>query len=132
MWRAAFERGAVTLLVGEDDVGTIAGFGAAGPAREPMAPFEAEIYALYDLRKSQGRGLGSALLGGLAGAQLERGRHGALLWVFRDNLGARRFYERLGGELVGEKEETFGEVRCVEVAYGWRDLGRLTDEKPWP
>lgn len=126
IWSAVHGDAEVTLLVGEDEMGAIMGFGAAGLPKDPLPPFEVEVYALYVVKEAQRRGLGRALLGRLAGAQLELGRRSALLWVFRDNLAARRFYERLGGELVDEQPKAFGEITCVEVAYGWRDLAPLT------
>jgi GNAT superfamily N-acetyltransferase len=97
---AAHRSEATTLLVGDGEVGAVVGFGAAGPATDPLPPFEVEVYALYVRKTGQGRGLGRNLLGRLAGAQLELGHRSALLRVvFRDNLGARGF--------------------------GWRDLGPL-------
>jgi hypothetical protein len=47
------------------------------------------------------------------------------LWVLRENAKARRFYERLGGVVVAEKEERRAGGVLVEVAYGWRGLGPL-------
>jgi len=47
------------------------------------------------------------------------------LWVLRDNAVARRFYERLGSELVGERADEQSGVTLVELAYGWSDLSRL-------
>lgn len=41
-----------------------------------------------------------------------------LIWVLLDNP-SRKFYETLGGALVGEKSVTVGETTVVEVAYGW-------------
>lgn len=38
------------------------------------------------------------------------------------NEAARRFYERMGDEPVGEREEEIGGVVLVEEAYGWADL----------
>ena len=39
--------------------------------------------------------------------------------------GARRFYEALGGTVVGEQRIEIGGVTLVEVAYGWPDAGAL-------
>jgi hypothetical protein len=51
-----------------------------------------------------------------------RGVGAASLWVARDNLRARRFYERLGGVVCAEREETRPGFVLAEVAYAWRDL----------
>ena len=50
---------------------------------------------------------------------------GASLWVLRENVGARRFYERLGGTVLAEKAVTEGAATMHEVAYGWADLSDL-------
>ena len=48
-----------------------------------------------------------------------------LVWVLEDNHGARRFYESLGGELVGRKTVVIGGADLVEVSYGWKDITGL-------
>jgi hypothetical protein len=54
-----------------------------------------------------------------------RGKAGLGLWVLRENLEARGFYERLGGVALGERTEARPEALLREVAYGWRDLSRF-------
>jgi RimJ/RimL family protein N-acetyltransferase len=51
-----------------------------------------------------------------------------LVWVLRDNVRARGFYERLGGVFLREHELDFGAgFTVIEVSYGWDDVrGRLT------
>ncbi len=44
-----------------------------------------------------------------------------LIWVLADNP-SRRFYERLGGQLVREAEVELGGQRLRELAYGWKNL----------
>ena len=61
----------------------------------------------------------------MASRLLEQSRKAATLWVLRDNAGARRFYERLGGKLVGERADEQSGVTLVELAYGWSDLSSL-------
>lgn len=50
-----------------------------------------------------------------------------MLWVLAENAPARRFYERLGGQLIGERRIELGEgdVGVDEVAYGWKDIRGL-------
>jgi hypothetical protein len=61
------------------------------------------------------------------GGELERQRlQAANPWVLRENEGARRLYEKLGGDIVGDKEDIREDgVVFVEVACGWHDLGAL-------
>lgn len=48
-----------------------------------------------------------------------------LIWVAAKNHPARGFYEALGGQLLGEKQEEFFDAPIDEVAYGWKDTGVL-------
>ncbi|WP_165391755.1 hypothetical protein [Sphingomonas sp. BK036] len=43
----------------------------------------------------------------------------------RENVGAYRFYEGLGGTIIGEKEAAEGNTTLHEIAYGWPDLTQL-------
>ena len=45
-----------------------------------------------------------------------------IIWVLKDNLKARAFYEAMGGVPVGEKTITIGGAESIDVAYGWPDL----------
>jgi ribosomal protein S18 acetylase RimI-like enzyme len=108
----------------------IVGFGACGRQRDERlaaSGYGGEIGALYILRAHQHRGIGRALMAALARALAELGHDAASLWVLRENAPARAFYEALGGEIVGEKSDASPGGTLVELAYGWRDLSRLTD-----
>jgi hypothetical protein len=48
-----------------------------------------------------------------------------LLWVLMENHPARRFYESLGGIVVGEGGFRLGGAWLSETAYGWKDLDAL-------
>lgn len=85
----------------------------------------AEISAIYLLRRAQRQGMGRALMGRMAQEMRASGANWATLQVLRDNLPALRFYERLGGRRFGT--ETFWRG-VPQVAYGWRDLARLTNK----
>jgi hypothetical protein len=47
-----------------------------------------------------------------------------IVWVLADNP-ARRFYEALDGQYVGERDIEIDGVKLREVAYGWADTGHL-------
>lgn len=87
--------------------------------------FAGDISAIYLLRSAQNGGIGRCLMAAVARSLRDRGHQAASLWVLQDNQPARRFYERLGGEIVGEKEDRREDVTLVELAYGWRDLAVL-------
>ncbi|MCU1312386.1 MAG: acetyltransferase, family [Acidobacteriaceae bacterium] len=111
----------------------ICGFVSGGPLREPLPPPAAaaegkfgdgEIYALYVLEHEHRRGLGRALMRGVAQSLLEASYQRAAVWVLEDNP-SRLFYERLGGSLVAKQTITIGGDELIEVAYGWNSLGDL-------
>ena len=109
--------------------GDILGFGASGGQREEALKgqgFDGEFGAIYVLKSHQRAGVGTALMNLMARNLLSQGRRGASLWVLRQNLPARTFYERLGGTIVGERDDEQSGVTLSEVAYGWSELSSLT------
>jgi 1-acyl-sn-glycerol-3-phosphate acyltransferase len=71
---------------------------------------------LYVHPDAQGLGLGAALLG----RARERRPQGFRFWVFQQNDGARRFYERHGCRLVRETDGRDNEERVPDALYEWR------------
>lgn len=124
-------RGVVAVLVAEVAGGLI-GLASCGIQRDAAlrkAGFDGEISALYLRQSHQRRGLGCRLMLRMAAALMDRGLSTASVWVMRENVGARAFYERFGGEIVGEAIDQSGDVALAEVAYGWRDLSGLAKAK---
>ncbi|WP_086993376.1 GNAT family N-acetyltransferase [Rhizobium sullae] len=116
-----------TTFVAEHD-GSIVGFAHGADQRSPSLRdlgFTGEITGIYMLKSFQQQGIGTALMRATAEMLQARRHRAASLWVLRENAVARRFYERLGGELVSEKEDRRDTMTLVEVAYGWRDLSPL-------
>ncbi len=126
MWQGALEREPpVVLFVAEGPSGELVGFAGGGRCRAPSLPHDAEVYAIYVMRAAQQRGCGRRLMVALADALRASGFRSACLWVLRENANARGFYERLGGEVIGERTEMDGEDSVDEVAYGWANLDTL-------
>jgi hypothetical protein len=50
------------------------------------------------------------------------GFNATALWVLRDNLRTRRFYEHFGGKVIAEREDARDGTVLIELAYGWPDL----------
>ena len=108
--------------------GSIVGFGSCGVQRTAGLSeqgFDGEIGAVYVLRSAQREGIGTALMRTMARDLQDHGHRAAGLWVLRENRPARRFYERLGGAAVMEREDHRADGVLTEVAYGWRNLGAL-------
>ena len=117
------------LYVAETDTGEIVGFVSAGPEHEGDPNYRGELYAIYLLQQAQGQGLGQKLMETAMHELYERGFSSMLLWVLKDNLPSRKFYEAVGGEYLREKPIEIGSQILVEVAYGWKDLLTLTSTK---
>ncbi len=128
MWRgvfAAFEAGAFGQCAVLELDGEAVGFaGYCGQRDEALKPkgFGGEISAIYVRRACQGQGAGRLLMRWCAEALLSADAQSAALWALRENAPARAFYERLGGELCGEKQEVRDGAVLHSVAYGWPDL----------
>jgi GNAT superfamily N-acetyltransferase len=86
--------------------------------------YAGELYTLYLLREHQRAGIGQRLLGSVARGLAEGGTYSLLAWVLARNP-SRRFYEAVGGELLGSQEIEIGGARLEEVAYGWLCLHGL-------
>ena len=113
-WREWLERGEAAFVA--DDDGRIAGFVWVGPSRDADA--EGELYAIYALPEAWGGGAGPALMRAGVDAMREAGHRDAVLWVLEDNPRARRFYEREGWELDGNrKEDEFLGRRVAELRH---------------
>jgi len=82
---------------------------------------------LHVMPNLKGKGLGRRLMSEMAN-RVSRLNSGLCLhlWVYEQNLGARRFYERLGGEItarVSEPAPDGAEVNALR--YCWSDLSGL-------
>ena len=89
-----------TAFVAELD-GEVVGFVSVGPCWTDRAI--GELYAIYVAPAGQGRGAGLALDGGGRRRALSERWDEAILWVATENPRARRFYERYGWEVDGER-----------------------------
>ena len=101
----------------------ITGFSSCGRQRSDQLRalgYDGEISAIYVLRSAQGRGFGRMLFEAAVLGLREMDHAGVSLWVLRGNLEARGFYEHLGGEVIGERQDIRDTCVLQEVAYGWR------------
>jgi len=106
------------------------GFASAGRLRGRWAVggrFDAEIYTLYVAKAWRAQRLGCRLIASAA-MRLQLFGHGSLmLWTLADNAPARTFYEGLGGQLTGQREERFAGALLYEVGYGWPRIETLLE-----
>src|SRR5256885_6197571 len=124
-WRRTIADQVSGVYVAEDGREVVA-FASGGRERAGEDGFGGELYAIYVMRESQGRGHGRALVRAVSSGLLEMGLSDMIVWVLRENNSARRFYERLGGLYVREQPTTIGSASLQEVSYGWRSLDKIT------
>ena len=110
------------LYVAEAGPGDMAGFVSAGPERGGDQDYRGELYALYLLQQAQRQGLGRKLVDLVMHELCGRGFSSMLLWVLKDNLPSRKFYEAMGRVTLREKPIEIGRQIYIEVAYGWKNL----------
>lgn len=127
-WRDLLAAGiSDSLLVAEAKEGEVIGYTLGRPGPTDIAPFQGELVALHVRRGHQRQGVGRALVAALVDCFTAHGCGSLMLWVLAENAPARRFYERLGGQLIGSRTIELGEgdITPTEVAYGWPEIGSL-------
>jgi len=117
---------AFAVFLALDQEGGPAGFAKCQrQTSEKLLPlgYDGEISSVYLLRRIQRRGVGRRLMAAMASHLLANGRRSAGVWMFRDALHARRFYEALGAAPAGVEGvwEIYG-MALPDIAYGWRDI----------
>jgi GNAT superfamily N-acetyltransferase len=116
MWRQILQSAEQTALVAEDEDGYVIGWCTVGPSRDEDA--DGELWGIYVLSGAWGSGAGTALMAAGVEALRESGCRDVILWVLEENPRARRFYEREGWVLDGErKDDEFLGVAVTEVRY---------------
>ena len=108
-WRAGWDRrlalpDRISPLVAVAG-GRVVGFAGFGPveAEYPLLEGYAELYTLYVDPDHYSQGIGAALLRKALGVLSKSGYRAVALWCYEPNKGARRFYEREGWRLNGER-----------------------------
>ena len=130
-WRSVLNRETARSanFVACDHVGMVVGFASGGPQRYAAPLYDGEFYAIYVLRRAQGRGLGRLLMQAIARSLCDGGRKSANVWVAARNIPACQFYAALGGRLVAVSSDALGGVVVDVVAYGWEDLSSLAQRR---
>jgi len=124
-WKRALAETSIRIYVAQDESkagAEVVGFASGGRERAGEPGYAGELYAIYVVRDAQRRGFGRELVRAVVGGLGDLGLADMIVWVLRDNLAARGFYERLGGNFVRSQPITIGPVTLEEVSYGWRRL----------
>lgn len=84
---------------------------------DALRPWDAELRRIYTLAAVHGSGLGPALIDAALQEARARGHARMLLGVHPENDRARRFYERTGFRVVGERSFSVGDSRFTDPIY---------------
>jgi GNAT superfamily N-acetyltransferase len=121
------ENSGTKCFVAEDERGHMIGTSVCRPVLTPDEKgCKGEIVVLYVLPEHRGQGIGRRLMHACV---LNLSEHGLLpfcLWTFKKGP-ARRFYNGLGGVLVGERETERGGKIAIEVCYRWEEVTSLIE-----
>jgi ribosomal protein S18 acetylase RimI-like enzyme len=109
------------LLVAENGPGVVAGFALTYLHDEP-GPWLESLHVLRELRRA---GIGTLLVRATAARVMTRGYTSLRLGVIVGNDAAARFYQRLGGTMIGIEPVSWAPGAAHEV-YGWEDLAALS------
>lgn len=115
------------IYVAVTAAGDVVGLAMGHPAATAQT---GEIGSLYVSEPYQGQGIGRQLVQAVAAHLATTGITTLHIAVLAANAPARRFYEAIGGQVVGERmfdEEGF---LLPEIVYGWPDIYVLLSPGP--
>lgn len=118
----------MSVFVAADNQERVVGLGVGQPASLKLLTNAAEISALYIASEWQGMGLGRRLVKELAAHQNKLGFESLIICVLETNHAARRFYEALGGHIVGSHETEDEGFKEPQIVYGWSEIEVLLEE----
>lgn len=120
------------VYVAVTPAGEVVGYACCDPDSNSDPAYPAELTTMHVLLAYRNQGIGRRLVGAVVAHLQAQGASALMLWTLAANGGARRFYERLGGQPLGShiiplnEEET---VTVAEVSYGWTDLDALAAQQ---
>ena len=119
---ARFSDESYRMFVAEAEGHGVVGFADFGEPREPFGAYRGELYAIYLLPEFQRKGVGRRLFDLGVEFFLSRGISSMYLLALEASP-YRKFYEKMGGRVVGRKQVELGGVSYDELIYGWDSLG---------
>jgi ribosomal protein S18 acetylase RimI-like enzyme len=111
-------------IVAETENRKIVGFAVCGYERTHDKKYSGEISAIYVLHEYQNMGIGIKLFRQCINSLIRDNFNSMKIWVLKENK-YQKFYKKLGGIVLEEKEILFGDKIYTEIAFGWNDLIEL-------
>ena len=103
-----------------DDAGVV-GFADVGDPRYDVGDYDAELYAIYLFHEFQGKGIGAPLFERIKQFLIDQGKNSMYLLALEVSP-YRPFYEKMGGQLVGQRKVKLEGIDFNAVVYGWEGL----------
>ena len=113
-WASLPGEGFVLAAFGD---GRLIGFAAVYPGEEAYGGLVLEN--LHVAPETRGSGIGRILLDRVLSRAADSGADNVYLWVFEDNVDARRFYVRQGGIEAETRQVDFGDTTLEERRVAW-------------
>ena len=82
--------------------------------------YDCEIVALYVKPTLKRHGIGKTMINYVKNDLKNKGKTKMILWCLKDNYPSRKFYEKMGGTIVGEHSIEIGEKSYEEVGFGYQ------------
>ena len=121
------ERAPGCYLVAEDDRGTVVAVAMGSVNHADPSEAFGEINVLYVDPDQHRRGIGRQLVQRLSGFLADRDVASVRAGVLTSNHQARRFYEALGGQRIGERLLADDGELLPETIYVWPDITSLLE-----
>ena len=86
---------------------------------EDSSDFDCEIIALYVKYDLKGQGIGREMINYVKTDLKKKGKNKLIVWCLKENYPSRKFYEKMGGLIIGEHNTTFGGKEYPEVGFGY-------------
>ena len=110
------------IYVAVEEDGNLVGLAMGGPANAEELPQTGAVHALYVSTSRQGRELGRRLVAAVATDLAQHGMTALRIGCLAANAPARRFYEAIGGHVIGERLFDEDGIMLPEVVYEWIDI----------
>ena len=103
-----------------NEVVDVTRFGERLDELDRFTEYDGEIYGLYVKPGLLRKKIGSRLLLHAKEKLKEQGNHKMIIWCLKENEPSRKFYESMGGILLGEKTRNIGGKDYSLVGYGYQ------------
>ena len=80
-------------------------------------PIDCEITALYTKPDLKGKGLGTKMFNYILNEFKKLNKSKMIIWCLKENYPSRKFYEKMGGIIIGEKTINIRNKDYIEVGF---------------